>query len=93
MANPGEELDMRGNPCKATGGAYNILTLEQNQRIHAIGRRVIEHHDKLKPAMAFDPHKAVDDSKIPYWGSRRHVIESALKLLERKIDEILLREK
>lgn len=89
MANPGEERDIRNAPCKATNGAYGIPTAEQNGRMYELGRLVQLHRAELEQVMKPDPHIAKDDRGTPYWGSKRHVIDSALFYLEREIENVL----
>lgn len=67
---------------KPPGGRFSTFSYNQLQRVGALRRKARTNPELYGFVLAPDPEKAVDAVGGTYYGSNRHLWESALQLLE-----------
>jgi hypothetical protein len=63
-------------------GSFNTVTRDQADRLNRIRELIRRERARYEGVMAPDPDRAEDADGNPYWGSRRHMAETMLRLLE-----------
>ena len=66
-------------------GAFATETAVQAQRLNTLRMEIRAHRERYEGILAPDPHKLADKDGSPYWGSRQHLLESMLVLLESRL--------
>jgi hypothetical protein len=68
-------------------GRFHTLSRTQLARIYGHGLLVRSDPERYRVLMSSDPDGYKDDHGL-YWGSRRHIVETALMLLDREVEKL-----
>jgi hypothetical protein len=74
-------------------GRFYTLSRTQLLRIYGHGLLVRSDPGRYRALMSPDPDGYKDDHGEAYWGSCRHIVETALMLLDREVEKLAGRKK